>query len=212
MPCAAGELCKPADVELIAPNGRDCGHECRGECGGKLHGICGGVEDPEGDSPTHRICHTCISNRSLSNSAKRKQGQGCALPHRPGYTRHPCSHRGARVLGGARGAETGDKALAADTEAVLMEKMNDKFTEDSDSDEEEELKNTGEVESVRGRRLMAPPPYTDLSGCFGPLEQFAQSAGSTEAGNCFRKAKMSFLSAHAAKPAWQADMRMFLES
>ena len=35
------------------------------------------------------------------------------------------------------------KALAADTEAVLMEKMNDKFTEDSDSDEEEELKKPG---------------------------------------------------------------------
>ena len=28
------------------------------------------------------------------------------------------------------------KALAADTEAVLIEKMNDKLTEDSDSDEE----------------------------------------------------------------------------
>ena len=50
------------------------------------------------------------------------------------------------------------KALSADTEAVLMEKMNDEFTEDSDSDEEEELNNTGEVESAAGRRLMAPPP------------------------------------------------------
>ena len=76
MPCAAGELCKLADVELIAPDGRACGHECRGGCGGKLHGICGEVEDPDGDSPAHRICHTCISKRSLSNPAKRKQGQG----------------------------------------------------------------------------------------------------------------------------------------
>ena len=80
MPCAAEELCKLPDVELIVPNGRDCGHECRGECGGKLHGICGEVEDPDGDSPTHRICHTCISNRNLSNPAKRKQGQGFVLP------------------------------------------------------------------------------------------------------------------------------------
>ena len=61
MPCAAGELCKLADVQLIAPNGRDYGHECRGGCGGKLHGIlCGEVEDPDGDSPTHRICRALL--------------------------------------------------------------------------------------------------------------------------------------------------------
>ena len=59
---------------------------------------------------------------------------------------------------------------------------------------------------------MAPPPYSDLSGFFGPLDEFAQSAGTTEAGHFLRKAKMSFLSAHAVKPARQADMRMFLES
>ena len=59
---------------------------------------------------------------------------------------------------------------------------------------------------------MASPPYSDLSRVFGPLEQFAQSAGNTEAGHFLRKAEMSFLSAHATKPAWQADMRMFLES
>ena len=104
------------------------------------------------------------------------------------------------------------KALSADTEAVLMEKMNNKFTEDSDSDDEEEPNNTEEIESAGGKRLMAPPPYSDLSGFFGPLEQFAQSAGNTEAGHFLRKAEMSFLAAHAAKPAWQADMRMFLES
>ena len=34
------------------------------------------------------------------------------------------------------------KALSADTEAVLMEKMNNKFVEDSDSDDEEEPNNT----------------------------------------------------------------------
>ena len=104
------------------------------------------------------------------------------------------------------------KALSADTEAVLMEKMNNKFTEDSDSDDDVELNNKKEVESAGGRRLMAPPPYSDLSGVFGPLEQFAQSAGNTDAGHFLREAEMSFLSAHAAKPARQADMRMFLES
>ena len=180
MPCAAGELCKLADVELIAPNGRACGHECRGGCGGKLHGICGEVEDPDGDSPTHRICHTCINKRSLSNPAKRKQGQGSQ-----GF-----------VLPGA----------------VLVEKMNDMLSEEPDSDEEEELNDTGEIESAGGRKLVASPPYTELSGFFGPLEQLAHSAGNTEAGHFLRKAKMSFLAAHAAKPVRQADMRMFLES
>ena len=217
MPCSAGELCKLPDVELIAPNERDCGHECRGGCGGKLHGICGEVEDPDGDSLTHRICHTCISNRNLSNPAKRKHGQGFVLP------------RASKNKSGASGAkkprkrlnlgeklevlalldkkvELGEqeevvKALSADTEAVLMEKMNHKFTVDSDFDEEEEHNNTEEVESAGGRRLMAPPLYSDLSGFFGPLELFAQSAGNTEAGHFLRKAKMSFLSAYAAKPA-----------
>ena len=103
------------------------------------------------------------------------------------------------------------KALAADAEAVLVEKMNDKFSEEPDSDEEEELNDTGEIESAGGRKLVAPPPYTELSGFFGLLEQLAQSAGNIEAG-FLRKAKMSFLAAHAAKPVRQADMRMFLES
>ena len=104
------------------------------------------------------------------------------------------------------------KALAADAEAVLVEKMNDKFSEEPDSDEEEEINDTGEIESAGGRKLVAPPPYTELSGFFGPLEQLAQSAGNTEAGHFLRKAKMSFLAAHAVKPVRQADMRMFLES
>ena len=182
MSCADGELCKLADVELIAPNGRDCGHECRGGCGGKLNGICGEVEDPDGDSPPHRICHTCISNRSLSNSAKRKQGQDFVLPG------------ASKNKPGASGAKKPRKRLN------LGEKL-----------EVLELKSTGEVESVGGGRLMAPPPYSDLSGVFGPLEPFAQSAETTEAGHFLCKAKMSFLSADAAKPARQADM-MFLES
>ena len=97
--------------------------------GGKLHGICGEVEDLDGDSPTHRICHTCIRNRSLSNPTKRKQGQGFVLP---------CASKnksGAKEPRELEEQEEVVNALAADTEAVLMEKMNDKFTEDSDSDE-----------------------------------------------------------------------------
>ena len=113
------------------PNGRDCGHECRGGCGGKLYGICGEVEDLGGDSPTHRICHTCISNRNLSNPAKRKQGQGFVLP------------RASKNKSGASGAKKPRKRLNLGGKLeVLMKKMNDKFAEDSDSDEEEELNNT----------------------------------------------------------------------
>ena len=89
---------------------------------------------------------------------------------------------------------------------------NDNLSEEPDSDEEEELNDTGEIESAGGRKLVAPPPYTELSGFFGPLEQLAQSAGNTEAGHFLRKAKMSFLAAHATKPVRQANMRMFLES
>ena len=60
------------------------------------------------------------------------------------------------------------KALAADAEAVLVEKMNDKLSEEPDSDEEEELNNTGEIESAGGRKLVAPPPYTELSAFVWP--------------------------------------------
>lgn len=107
------------------------------------------------------------------------------------------------------------KTLAADREEILIEKMNDKFTEESDSEsEEEKLDDTGEVESAGGGELMAPPPNSDLSGFFGPLlvEQFAQSAGNSEAGYFLRKAKMSFLAAHAAKPTRQSDIRAFVDS
>ena len=170
MPCAAGELCNLADGELIAPDGRECGHECRGGCGGRLHRMCGEVEDTDSDNPNNRICHTCISKRSLSNSAKRKQGQdflqpGTSKKHKPG----------------ASGAG-------------------------------KELNDAGEVESAGGESVTAPPPYSDLSEFFGPLEDVAQSAGNSEAGSYLRKAKMSFLAAHAAKPTRQADIRVFVES
>ena len=201
MPCAAGELCKLADVELIAPNGRNCGHACRGGCGGKLHGICGEVEDPDGDSPTHRICHTCISNRSLSNSIKRKQGQGFVLP---GASKNKSDASGAKKLRKRLNLGERLKVLELLDNKVSYAEIARRYGYGTTA--------VGTVESVGGRKLMAPPSYLDLSGRFGSLEQFAQSAGNTEAGYFLREAKMSFLSAHAAKPSRQADMRMFLES
>ena len=164
MPCAAGDLCQLPNEELIAPNGHECGHECRGGCGGRLHGLCGEVEYGS-DTPTHRICHTCISKRSPSNSAK------------------------------------------------LTERMAGIVAEEIDpSDDEKELNESGDAESGGGRKVEAPPPYSDLSSCFGPLEQKAESAGNSEAAHFLRKAKMAFLAAHAAKPTRQADIRMFSES
>lgn len=59
-------------------------------------------------------------------------------------------------------------ALEADTEPAFIEKMDDRFTEDSDS-VEEELIDMEKVESAGGRKMMAPPPYTDLSEFFGPV-------------------------------------------
>ena len=171
MPCAAGDLCQLPNEELIAPNGHECGHECRGGCGGRLHGLCGEVEDGS-DTPTHRICHTCISKRSPSNSAKRKEGQGFLQP----------------------------------------DARKKKKTQESGSRKRQELNESGDAESGGGRKVEAPPPYSDLSSCFGPLEQKAESAGNSEAAHFLRKAKMAFLAAHAAKPTRQADIRMFSES
>ena len=240
MPCAAGDLCQLPNEELIAPNGHECGHECRGGCGGRLHGLCGEVEDGS-DTPTHRICHTCISKRSPSNSAKRKEGQGFLQPdaRKKKKTQESGSRKRlsfeekleiiklldskvarpevARRFGCGITAIASVKrekaALAADAKDALTERMAGIVAEEIDpSDDEKELNESGDAESGGGRKVEAPPPYSDLSSCFGPLEQKAESAGNSEAAHFLRKAKMAFLAAYAAKPTRQADIRMFSES
>ena len=125
--------------------------------------------------------------------------RGTVAPrYRPGYAHHPSSYGGGRVLGGTRGPGRGSQSSRRGRGGGARG--------------EDELNDTGEIESAWCRKLVAPPPYTELSGFFGPLEQLAQSAGNTEVGHFLRKAKMSFLAAHAAKPVRQADMRMLLES
>ena len=105
------------------------------------------------------------------------------------------------------------EALAADAKDALTERMAGIVAEEIDpSDDEKELNESGDAESGGGRKVEAPPPYSDLSSCFGPLEQKAESAGNSEAAHFLRKAKMAFLAAHAAKPTRQADIRMFSES
>ena len=235
MPCAAGDLCQLPNEELIAPNGHGCGHECRGGCGGRLHGLCGEVEDGS-DTPTHRICHTCISKRSPSNSAKRKEGQGFLQPdeRKKKKTQESGSRKRLsfeekleiiKLLDSkvarpevARRFGCGITAIAsvkraADAKDALTERMAGIVAEEIDpSDDEKELNESGDAESGGGRKVEAPPPYSDLSSCFGPLEQKAESAGNSEAAHFLRKAKMAFLAAHAAKPTRQADIRMFSES
>ena len=105
------------------------------------------------------------------------------------------------------------EALAADAKDALTERMAGIVAEEIDpSDDEKELNESGDAESGGVRKVEAPPPYSDLSSCFGPLEHKAESAGNSEAAHFLRKAKMAFLAAHAAKPTRQADIRMFSES
>ena len=235
MPCAAGDLCQLPNEELIAPNGHECGHECRGGCGGRLHGLCGEVEDGS-DTPTHRICHTCISKRSPSNSAKRKEGQGFLQPdaRKKKKTQESGSRKRlsfeekleiiklldskvarpevARRFGCGITAIASVKREKAALEAAAATNARSASSKIDPSDDEKELNESGDAESGGGRKVEAPPPYSDLSSCFGPLEQKAESAGNSEAAHFLRKAKMAFLAAHAAKPTRQADIRMFSES
>ena len=68
-------------------------------------------------------------------------------------------------------------------------------------------------ESEGGRRLAPPPPFSELSPLFGPLEKYAESGGISGAARHLRKAKMDFIHARSSKPAAQADIRaMFSDS
>ena len=231
MPCAAGDLCQLPNEELIAPNGHECGHECRGGCGGRLHGLCGEVEYGS-DTPTHRICHTCISKRSPSNSAKRKEGQGSLQPdaRKKKKTQESGSRKRlsfeekleiiklldskvarpevARRFGCGITAIASVKREKAALEAAAATNARSASSKSARGGDFPK----GDAESGGGRKVAAPPPYSDLSSCFGPLEQKAESAGNSEAAHFLRKAKMAFLVAHAAKPTRQADIRMFSES
>ena len=68
--CADGELRKALSKELHG----NSGHACRAGCGGRLHGLCGEVEDPEGNE-MNRICLRCVGKKGKgksSNLSKRK--------------------------------------------------------------------------------------------------------------------------------------------
>ena len=80
------------------------------------------------------------------------------------------------------------------------------------SDDELELDNTEDSESEGGGGMMAPPSFAEMSGVFGPLEEYAESCGIGEARHFLRKAKIAFFATHAARPARQLDIRSFTES
>ena len=100
------------------------------------------------------------------------------------------------------------------TTDVLNERVNGTFADDANpSDNELELAGTENVESEGGRSLAPPPPFSELSSLFGPLEKYAESCGISGAAYHLRKAKMDFIHARSSKPAVQADMRaMFSDS
>ena len=61
------------------------GMSCRGLCGGRLHGICGEVEDPDGNE-MHRICHSFVakkveSARRRASATKHKDQEGFLQQH-----------------------------------------------------------------------------------------------------------------------------------
>ena len=59
---------------------------------------------------------------------------------------------------------------------------------------------------------IAPPPYTQLSQYFGPLERAAEEFANREAAFYLQKAKLAMIKAHAPKPVRQSDIRAFVEA
>ena len=91
-----------------------------------------------------------------------------------------------------------------------MEKVNNTYEEEADSDDEPD--DAKDSESAGGAGKKAPPSFAELAERVGPLEQYAESFGIGEAGHYLRKAKMVFFSAHSARPARQMDIGTFADS
>ena len=162
--------------------------------------MCGEVEDTDSDNPNNRICHTCISKRSLSNPAKRKQGQDFFTTRHVKEAQTRCvrceeAPKAARPWGkttdcrafGTEGAVHGGSA------PVRLWHNRGRIGEAAEGDSEGGCSTHSrssssksarggdflQVESAGGESVTAPPPYSDLSEFFGPLEDVAQSAGNS---------------------------------
>lgn len=168
----------------------------------------------------NRICQSCAtakksasSTSDRSNAAKRKEGGGFLKQNPPKKRQGEVRKR--LTLGQKREEQPEIvEALSKEATDVLNERVNGTFTDDANpSDNELELDGTEKVEGEGGRRLAPPPPFSELSSFFGPLEKYAESCGISGAGYYLRKAKMSFIAARSSKPAVQADIRaMFSDS
>ena len=132
----------------------------------------------------------------------------------PGRPAHPAAIEAVQAWAELEDQLEIVEALTKDATDVLYERVNGTFADDANpSDNELELAGTENVESEGGRRLAPPPPFSELSSLFGPLEKYAESCGISGAAYHLRKAKMDFIHARSSKPAVQADIRaMFSDS
>ena len=132
----------------------------------------------------------------------------------PGRPAHPAAIEAVQAWAELEDQLEIVEALTKDATDVLNERGNGTFADDANpSDNELELAGTENVESEGGRRLAPPPPFSELSSLFEPLEKYAKSCGISGAAYHLRKAKMDFIHARSSKPAVQADIRaMFSDS
>ena len=99
------------------------------------------------------------------------------------------------------------EAFRQDTMDEMTEQLNGTFVEDAGVSDDDEEESEGEGAGGAGRE---PPPYSQLSQHFGPLERAAGESDNDEAAFHLQKAKMAMIKAYASKPVRQSDMREFL--
>jgi len=122
----------------------------------------------------------------------------------PGKPAHPAAIEAVREWAELEEQEEIAEALMQDAKDSILNVVNDTCGKDKGPSEDELDEGFESPEEVS---LMAPPPYSEISSLFGQLEQYAESCGISEAGCYLRRAKMSFLAAHASRPARQTDIR-----
>ena len=231
MPCAAGELCQLLDD--TTPELSCCG-PCQGRLH-RICGEIHNPDDDQDENRICQSCvaaKTADATSDRSKAAKRKEGGSFLQQDAPKkrkkdnrkqltsgekleilklldqkVVRGEIARRfkcGISTVGDIKKDRATLEKYATD---MLREGVNGTATEDANpSDDEPVLDDTEEAESAGGRAFALPPPFLELSSLFGPLEEHAESCGSSEAVYHLRKA-MSFIAARASKPAVQTDIR-----
>lgn len=98
------------------------------------------------------------------------------------------------------------EALRLDALDEMTEHLNGTYTKEVGVSDDE----GGSDGESSGGGGIEPPPYSQLSQHFGPLERAAGESGNSEAAFHLQKAKMAMIKAHASKPVRQSDMREFI--